>query len=54
MYSSKLETVFVQIEKYICPNWKMYLSKPQTVFVKIDKYICDFNRDDNSAPSGGG
>ena len=54
MYLSKLENVFVQIGKCICPNGKMYLSKLVNVFVKIDKYICDFNRDDNSAPSGGG
>ena len=27
MYLSKLQNVFVQIAKYICPNWYLYLSR---------------------------
>ena len=35
MYLSKLDNVFVQIGKYICPNWKMYLSQLQKIFVNF-------------------
>ena len=40
LYSSKLQTVFVQIVKCICPDWKIYLSKLQNVFVYNTKCIC--------------
>ena len=44
MYLSKLESIFVQIGKCICPNCKKYLwiskLKVQDVFVQVDKYIC--------------
>ena len=36
----KLQNVFVQISKSICPNCKMCLFKFQKVFVKIAKCIC--------------
>ena len=39
LYSSKLQTVFVQIAKYFCLNWQMYLSKIQNVYVQIAKYV---------------
>ena len=34
------ESVFVQTEKYICPNCLMYLSKLLNIFGKIVEYIC--------------
>ena len=37
---SKMQNVFVQIAKCICPNCKLYSSKLQTVFVQIAKCIC--------------
>ena len=40
MYLSKLEDVFVQIVKCICPNWKMYLYKLSNVFFQIGRCIC--------------
>ena len=40
MYLYKLQNVFVQIAKCICPNCKMYLSKFLNVFVQIAKCIC--------------
>ena len=39
LYSSKLQNVFFQIEKCVCPNCKMYLSKIQNVHVQIAKYV---------------
>ena len=40
MYLSKLQTVFVQIVKYICPNLLVYLFKLPNVFVQIKDGIC--------------
>ena len=49
LYLSKLQNVFVQntkcicpnqITKCFCPNYKMYLSKSQNVFVQNTKCIC--------------
>ena len=38
MYLSKLQNVFVQIEKMcLSKNYKMYLSELQTIFVEADQ-----------------
>ena len=42
MYLQTLGNVFVQIEKYICPNWEIYLSKLWNIFVQIEKMIMSF------------
>ena len=39
MYFCKLQDVFVQMAKCICPNCKMYLYKWQNVFVQIARCI---------------
>ena len=39
MCLSKFGSLFAQIGKYICPNWKIYLSKLENAFVQAAKCI---------------